>query len=175
MFIFYFNFYFILILFFLFFKIYLFIYFWLLWVFVAACSLSVVAESGSYSSLRCAGFSLWWLPLLQSTGSRHMGFSSCGSQAVERRLSSCGARRGLVAPRHVGSSRSRAWTHVPCVGRQTLNHCATGEALYFTLNCKHWLSIDKSTKNTHYFFHFCNFYLIFFQYVIYEDIKGRFR
>ena len=29
----------------------------------------------------------------------------------------------LVAPRHVGSSRTRARTHVPCIGRQILNHC----------------------------------------------------
>ena len=27
-----------------------------------------------------------------STGSRRLGFSSCGSRALERRLSSCGAR-----------------------------------------------------------------------------------
>ena len=32
---------------------------------------------------------------------------------------------GLVAPRHVGSSQARAWTCVPCTGRQILNHCAT--------------------------------------------------
>ena len=38
------------------------------------------------------GFSLRWLLLLWSTGSRHTGFSSCGSWALERRLSSCGAR-----------------------------------------------------------------------------------
>ena len=31
----------------------------------------------SYSLLRCADFSLWWLFLLWSTGSRHAGFSSC--------------------------------------------------------------------------------------------------
>ena len=36
---------------------------------------------------------------------------------------------GLVAPRHVGSSQTRARTRVPCIGRQTLNHCATREAL----------------------------------------------
>ena len=72
--------------------IYLCIYFWLRWVFVAARGLSLVAVSGGYSSLRCAGFSLWWLLLLQSTGSRHVGFSSCGSWALERRLSSCGSR-----------------------------------------------------------------------------------
>ena len=49
----------------------LFIYFWLRWVFVAARGLPLVAVSGGYSSLRCMGFSLRWLLLLQSTGSRH--------------------------------------------------------------------------------------------------------
>ena len=34
---------------------------------------------------------------------------------------------GLVAPRHVGSSRTRARTRVPCIGRRILNHCATRE------------------------------------------------
>ena len=56
---------------FLFFNfIYLFIYLWFRWVLVAVWGLSLVAASGGYSWLRCAGFSLWWLPLLQSTGSR---------------------------------------------------------------------------------------------------------
>ena len=64
-----------------FFKKILFIYFWLCWVFVAAGGLSLVAASGGYSSLWCAGFSLQWLLLLQSTGSRCAGFSSCGAQA----------------------------------------------------------------------------------------------
>ena len=35
---------------------------------------------------------------------------------------------GPAAPRHVGSSQTRARTHVPCTGRQTPNHCATREA-----------------------------------------------
>ena len=39
-----------------------------------------------------------------------------------RRLSSCGSR-AQVAPRHVGSSQTRARTRVPCTGRQILNHC----------------------------------------------------
>ena len=64
----------------------LFIYFWLCWVFTAVCGLSLVVASGGYSSLWCMGFSL------QSTGSRCTSFSSCGTQALERRLSSCGAR-----------------------------------------------------------------------------------
>ena len=55
------------------------------------CGLSLVAASRGYSLL-CTGFSLQWLLLLWSTGSRHAGFSSCGSRALERRVSSCGAQ-----------------------------------------------------------------------------------
>ena len=56
---------------------------------------SLVVESRGYSSLRCEGFSLRQLLLLRSTGSRHAGFSSCGTRAsvvVARRLSSCDSR-----------------------------------------------------------------------------------
>ena len=35
---------------------------------------------------------------------------------------------GPVAPRHVGSSQTRAQARVPCIGRQILNHCTTREA-----------------------------------------------
>ncbi|XP_066864009.1 probable proton-coupled zinc antiporter SLC30A3 isoform X1 [Kogia breviceps] len=35
---------------------------------------------------------------------------------------------GPAAPRHVRSSRTGARTRVPCIGRRTLNHCATREA-----------------------------------------------
>ena len=52
--------------------------------------------SGGYSLLQCAGFSLRWFLLLQSTGSRRAGFSSCGLRALERRLSSCGAGAYLL-------------------------------------------------------------------------------
>ena len=55
-------------------------YFWLRWVFVAVCRLSLVAASQDYSSLPCTGSSLQWLLLLQSRGSRSIGFSSCSSQ-----------------------------------------------------------------------------------------------
>ena len=54
------------------------IYFWLHWVFIAVRGLSLVVASGVYSSLRCMGFSLWWLLLLRSMSSRRTGFSSCG-------------------------------------------------------------------------------------------------
>ena len=65
-------------------KEHLFIYlFWLHWVFVAAHGLSLVATSGGYSPLLCAGFSLWWLLLLRSMGSRRAAFSSCGTRAQQ--------------------------------------------------------------------------------------------
>ena len=40
---------------------------------------SLVAGSGGYSLLRCMDFSLWWLLLLRTTGSRRAGFSSCST------------------------------------------------------------------------------------------------
>ena len=42
-------------------NLFYFIYFWLCWVFTAARGLSLVAVRRGYSSLWCAGFSLWWL------------------------------------------------------------------------------------------------------------------
>ena len=54
---------------------------WPCWVFVAVCGLSLVAVGGGYSSLWHADFSLWWLLLLRSMGSRRAGFSSCGTRA----------------------------------------------------------------------------------------------
>ena len=66
-------------------RIYLLLFFFNLFfavlVFVAARGLSLVAASGGYSSLWCTGFSLRWLLLLWSTGSRLSGFSSCGTRA----------------------------------------------------------------------------------------------
>ena len=45
----------------------------------------------------------------------------CGAPALER--------TGLIAPWLVESSWTRDWTHVPCIGRQILNHWTTREAL----------------------------------------------
>ena len=46
--------------------------------------------------LWCADFSLRWLLLLQSMGSRMCGLSGSSSWAPELRLSSCGARVSLL-------------------------------------------------------------------------------
>ena len=83
--------------------------------------LSLVAVSRGYSLLRCAGSSLRRLLLLQSMGSRRAAFSSCGRWAQQL------WHTGLVPPRHVGSSRTRDQTRVPCIGRRILNHCTTRE------------------------------------------------
>ena len=53
--------------------------------------------------------------------------SRCGAQAPDAQAQQLWLM-GLVAPRHVGSSQTRAQTRVPCIGRQILNHCVTREA-----------------------------------------------
>ena len=69
---------------------------------------SVAVESpGGYSLVVVLGLLIMVASLIVSTGCRHVGFSSCGSWALEHRLNSWGARIGLAAPRHVGSSRTR--------------------------------------------------------------------
>ena len=110
--------------------------------FISGCVGSSLPCAGC-SSLWCPGFSLRWLLLLQSTGSRCVGFSSCGSRAVECRLSSCGTR----AWRHVGSSQTRAGTRVPCIGRQILNHCATKEVPKVVFKKPNIPTTDFENKN----------------------------
>ena len=113
----------VLLLFFFFFKrlgffffnlyLFLFIYLWLCWGFAAVRGASPAAASEGHSSSRCAGLSPSRPLSPQSTGSR-----SAGSVAVAH---------GPIAPRHVGSSQTRAPTPVPRISRQTLNHCANRE------------------------------------------------
>ena len=58
---------------------------------------------------------------------------------------------GLVAPRHVGSSRTRARTHIPCIGRWILNHWATREVPATSVSDPggRWLSDGfAETRNT---------------------------
>ena len=80
-------------------------------------------------SCGCAGSSL------RGQASGCGGFSCCGAWTP-------GA--GSATPRPVGSSQTRDWTHVPCVGSWILNHWATREVslceivmpqLYYTCFC----------------------------------------
>ena len=111
---------------FFFFLIYLFlfiIYFWLCWVFVSVRGLSL--------QLRQAGATLHH----GAQASLYRGLSCCGAQAPDAQAQQLWLM-GLVAPRHVGSSQTRARPRVPCIGRQILNHCATGEAGDFCCCCQ---------------------------------------
>ena len=83
------------------------------------------------SSFLCEGF-----PQLRQAGatlhrraraSHHRGLPYCGAQAPGAQAQQLWLT-GVAAPRHVGSSQTRARTRVPRIGRQTLNHCATREA-----------------------------------------------
>ena len=60
--------------------------------------------------------------------SHYRGLSCCRARAPDAQAQQLWLT-GPVAPRHVGSSRTRARTRVPCIGRRILNHCATREAL----------------------------------------------
>ena len=57
----------------------------------------------------------------------HRGLSCCRAQAPDAQAQQPWPT-GPAAPRHAGSSQTRARTCVPCTGRQTLNHCTTREA-----------------------------------------------
>ena len=61
------------------------------------------------------------------------GLSCCRAQPPDAQAQQLWLT-GLVAPRHVGSSQTRARTRVSCISRQILNHCATREALEIILN-----------------------------------------
>ena len=74
-----------------------------------------------------------WGPLLIAVrGPLTVAASCCGAQASDAQAQQLWLS-GLAALRHVGSSQTRARTRVPCIGRQTLNHCATREAPSSTL------------------------------------------
>ena len=113
-------------------KIY--IYFWLHCVLVAHTSSSLVAVCRLLTAvaslvaerrLQVHGLQQLWLP---------------GSRAQAQQLWCV----GLVAPQHVGSSRTRDRTRVFCIGRRILNHWTTREAPAFTL-----------VFNTMWMFHLC--------------------
>ena len=60
---------------------------------------------------------------------------------------------GLVAPQHVGSSRARAQTGVPSIGRWILNHCATREVPYsIFLKLGSWALADIVINQTSKYF-----------------------
>ena len=83
------------------------------------------------SSFLCKGFPQLWqagATLHRGVRASHYRDLSCyGAQAPDAQAQQLWLM-GPVAPRHVGSSQTRARTRVPCIGRQILNHCTTREA-----------------------------------------------
>ena len=55
----------------------------------------------------------------------------------------------LVAQQHVGSSRTRDGTCVPCIGRLILNHWSTREAQILTFECKSFLILHEEMGIMH--------------------------
>ena len=98
-----------------FFKIYL------LFIYLCLCWSSFLCEGSP--QLRQVGATLH----RGARASHYRGLSHCGAQAPDEQAQQSWLT-GPVAPRHVGSSQTRAWTRVPRIGRQILNHCATREA-----------------------------------------------
>ena len=101
--------------------IYLFI-FWLCWVFGSCEGFLQLRQVGA--TLHCGAG-----PALHrgARASHYRGPSRCGAQASDAQAQQLWLT-GPAAPRHVGSSQTRARTRVPCISRQILNLCATREA-----------------------------------------------
>ena len=97
-------------------------FFFIFYFFFSGCVESSFLCEG-FLQLRQAGAT----PHRGARASHYRGLSRCGEQAPDAQAQQLWLT-GPVAPRHVGSSQTRARTRVPCIGRQTLNHCATREA-----------------------------------------------
>lgn len=89
------------------------------------------------SSLQCAGFSRPWLLSSQSLSSRPTGFSNRRSRALERSLSSCGARAQL--PMLCGIFLDSGSNPCPLHWRedfQLLDHQRSPQRHFWWLKCK---------------------------------------
>ena len=116
----------------------LFLFFFLIYLFLAALSLHCCVWTFSSCCVQgllfvvVHGLLIAVASLVAEHGLQAHGLQQlwlAGSRAQAQQL----WRTGLVAPRHVGSSWTRARTRVPCIGRRILNHCATREARLFLL------------------------------------------
>ena len=106
-------------------------------------------RAGAILCCGAAGFSLRWLLLLQSTGSRRTRFSSCVLRALERRLSSCGPRVQLL----------RSMWDLPGPGLEPVSPALAGGYLTTVPPGKSRLSIF-CMKILDHRFNFCNGYRI---------------
>ena len=98
----------------------------------AARRLSLVVASGVYSLLRCMGFSLWWLLLLWSTGSRVWRLQELwhvGSVPVAHRLSCPHGLWDLLGPGIKPVSLCTVWRiPIHCPRREVVLQSPVGTA-----------------------------------------------
>ena len=93
-----------------------------IYLFIFGCVGSSSLREG-FLQLRQAGAT----PHRGARAPHHRSLSRCGAQAPDAQAQQLWLT-GPAAPRHTGSSQTRAWTRVPRIGRQTSNHCTTREA-----------------------------------------------
>ena len=134
----------------------LYFYYLFIYLFIFGCVGSSFLCEG-FLQLRQAGAT----PHRGAQASHYRGLSCCGAQAPDAQAQQPWLT-GLVAPRHVGSSQTRARTRVPCISKRTLNRCATREVPIITfdiryskgkpwiflsiyiLECTHWAPLKRS-------------------------------
>ena len=85
-------------------------------------------------------------------------------------------RTGLVAPWHVGSSWTRARTHVPLIGKQILNHCTTREApsliFFIEVQLIYNVVLISAVQQSDSVIHIYTFFsMFFFHYGLSQDIE----
>ena len=141
--------------------------------FIFGCVGSSLLRAG-FLQLRQAGATL----RCGARASHCGGFSCCGARALGTQASVVVARRlqiagsvvvvhGLSCSGHVGSSRTRARTRVPCIGRRIHNHCATREALLkFLYNHKYVVNINPLGFEVIFPFSHIKQYVVKFQFYI---------
>ena len=115
------------------------------WLFIAVTSL--VAEHAALQQLQNVGSAV------MTRGLQQLWLT--GSRAQAQQLWST----GLVAPWHVGSSRTRARAHVPCIGRRILNHYATREV---PANLFNWVVVSLFLR----VLYICWIHVLFIKYLI---------
>ena len=71
---------------------------------------------------------------LDNWASHFSDFSYCRAWALGHKLQQLRCI-GSVVPQHVQSPLARNWTHVPCTGRQILNHWTIRETLQIIFYC----------------------------------------
>ena len=120
---------------------------------------SLVLTSGGHSLVQCTHFSLWWLLLSCSPGSRAHWFQQfhfLGSRSLAQEL----RLTGLVAPQHVGTQTGQQPTSLALPSGSFTTYPQGGPHIFFSHIFKYRYFI-KIGRNLLYVF-LCLYYFLFF-------------